>query len=168
MIRLATKEREFSAPPAETIEKIPFGILWSNDRKGRENKIISPFQWSLITPYSPHFGYGLRDHTGEWREIRYRAYHRAIEFQSWSEYDQDELKKRLKEAQSKIQQLRLLINGEEERINSLIHTLEEVYEINERAGPGSRKKVRKLLSEKIIICDECGMATCHDSACCDN
>lgn len=168
---LVTKSgKTFRNPVEEVLQNTDFGILWTYGTRFdmRNASVISKFGWSAGMSFVDYPYAKLRDSKGEIRTVKHGEYHRAIEFASWSEFDQDEMKKQIEKLQSQIKHLNGLLDEKNAENSKLINALEELFDINEKAGPGSRKQARNIIIEAgIEICDSCGSASCKYHECDD-
>lgn len=162
--------KRFEDPSTETMASIAFAIVWDNSGFGSRNeRVISPYKWTISSSVN---AFHLRDSRGEVRPIRWGDYSPSIECSDWAAYDADQQKNEVIELKNEILKLRKQAEAsaydadqQKQETSFLRETLEKVFDVNESAGPGSRKKVRTILVEAgIFPCDDCEKAVCvcHD------
>jgi len=112
--------------------------------------------------------YGIfKDKTGEIREIPPTNFSKLAVAQSWVDYDNNALKEKIESLnkelswkQDYINDLKNQIDNLQDNILELQKIIAQVYLINEKAGPGSRKKARELMLPELEnaggICGTCG------------
>jgi len=69
---------------------------------------------------------------------------------------QEEVAAREKRMRNDLASEKSLNESRREEISRLKTIIEQIYLINEAAGPGSRKKLRELVVPEVWICDRCG------------
>ena len=164
---MTTKNARFEDPSEEAISETACGILWNNSNYTSIGRVLSPFGWTL-TGDSMVRQQSLRDTKGEVRPVEWGKYMEAIEYASWEKYDSFRMKKEIQKlkdelgrAHENIQQFLLETESFKDEINSLRGTLMCIFDVNEEAGRGSRKRVRELILEQgIVSCEDCGKASC--------
>lgn len=168
---MTTKNARFEDPSKEAISETACGILWNNSNYTSIGRVLSPFGWTL-TGDSIMRQQSLRDTNGEVRPVEWGKYMEAIEYASWEKYDSfrmkeeiQKLKDELSRSRENIRRFRLETESFKEKIKSLRGTLKYIFDVNEEAGRGSRKRVRELILEQgIVSCENCGKTSClcHD------
>ena len=131
-----------------------------------------PQGWKVAQSFVDILGKGAKfaDKNGEAREMRSGDFIKNVILRncgSWDDYDQllqaEELKT-LKEAvergkisrEENYREIRSL----DSKVDSFKELLKEIYDINQKAGPHSRKKVREILLRVVEPCEECENANC--------
>jgi len=114
--------------------------------------------------------WGLVDPRGERRQSgnTERTFKILSEFRDWTQYDEvmsreelDGLKESIREAKGRNASLWEEVRSLNDKYSNLFELLKEVYDLNEKGGPGSRKSVRTLLEgQGIVPCTECKKAIC--------
>ena len=105
------------------------------------NQVLNAPGWKLSGSHCGITGhYALIDPKGEKRRITPFEYHSAIEFPSWEDWDVE--RERIEREATTVR-----LKKEADFGIRAKSVLEEVFNINERGGPGSRKQVRALIAQ---------------------
>ena len=111
---------------------------WAHDYL---NQVLNAPGWKLSGSHCGITGhYALIDPKGEKRRITPFEYHSAIEFPSWEDWDVE--RERIEREATTVR-----LKKEADFGIRAKSVLEEVFNINERGGPGSRKQVRALIAQ---------------------
>lgn len=152
MSTLVTKDGStYENPTKEVLAETRFGILW--DGNPNSSKVISLYPWTIIETghTKSRVYYSLRDLRGQFRTLDYGRYQPAIEYPSWNAFDAHEKTETLDHLTAELQRVRSENDDLHEKIKENRRLLRKIFEINEKGGHGSRKKVSELIRNEGIL-----------------
>jgi hypothetical protein len=171
--KFSVEKEDISLLPEEERQNPLF--FYEDSSYGKNGRLKNGHGWETVWAFPGRIfseDVELKDGRGEVRKTPAdpeKFFPLIMKFKNWQHYDAVEREEQLASLKNKLVELErrnevsyAKLVEKESIISDCMVLIKMVYDLNEKGGPGSRKKVRELLASRgIEPCSECGYAICN-------